>query len=156
MRRPIRRSDNAYRLEMTPMIDVIFLLLTFFVYSMVMMIRADVLPVKLAPVASGRVAEGGRIEAITVDRAGKLFYNREPVTVEQLDAKLARLAADPKRPRLWIAMEAAGEADRGPVLFALVGRVQRAGIYDIGFVGPEEAKPAGEARPAGAAIPGSK
>ncbi len=138
------------------MIDVIFLLLTFFVYSMVMMIRADVLPVKLAPVASGRAAEGGRIEAITVDRAGKLYYNREPVTVEQLDAKLAGLAADPKRPRLWIAMEAAGEADRGPILFALVGRVQRAGIYDIGFVGPQEPSPSGTSSPSSSGAAGSR
>jgi biopolymer transport protein ExbD len=138
MRRPIRRSDNAYRLEMTPMIDVIFLLLTFFVYSMVMMIRADVLPVKLAPVAAGRPAQAGRIEAITVDRLGRLFYNREPVTVAQLDARLATLAADANHPRLWIAMEAAGGTDRGPVLLALIGRVQRAGINDIGFVGPRD------------------
>ena len=34
----IRRNDHAARIEMLPLIDVIFLLLTFFIYSMVLMV----------------------------------------------------------------------------------------------------------------------
>ena len=34
----IRRTQNEARVEIMPLIDVIFLLLTFFIYSMVMML----------------------------------------------------------------------------------------------------------------------
>ena len=45
--RPLRRSEHETRVEMMPLIDVVFLLLTFFIYAMVLMVRAEVLPVPL-------------------------------------------------------------------------------------------------------------
>ena len=53
MMRSIRRHDLAPRVEMMPLIDVVFLLLTFFIYSFVMMVRAEVLPVVLTPLGTG-------------------------------------------------------------------------------------------------------
>jgi len=42
MRRLIRSNsdDWAPRIEMTPLLDVVFLLLTFFIFSLVLMVRA--------------------------------------------------------------------------------------------------------------------
>ena len=40
--RPLRRSEHETRVEMMPLIDVVFLLLTFFIYAMVLMVRAEV------------------------------------------------------------------------------------------------------------------
>ena len=75
------------------MIDIVFLLLTFFIYSMAMMIRASVLPVQLTPLASGKpAAGGGDVQAITVDKNGKMFLDRTPVTFDQLDEQLAKMA----------------------------------------------------------------
>jgi len=56
--RALRRPDHAPRLEMMPLIDVIFLLLTFFIYQMVVMRPVDTLGVELAPVAGGGRAVG--------------------------------------------------------------------------------------------------
>ena len=50
--RPLRRTDHDTRVEMMPLIDVGFLLLTFFIYAMVLMVRAEVLPVPLESYAS--------------------------------------------------------------------------------------------------------
>jgi len=62
--RRLRRDAEEVRVELTPMIDVVFLLLTFFVFSIVMMVRADVLNVDLPELASGVPAE--RVEPIVV------------------------------------------------------------------------------------------
>ncbi len=37
----IRRPQHEARVEIMPLIDVIFLLLTFFIYAMVLMVRAE-------------------------------------------------------------------------------------------------------------------
>ncbi len=121
---------------MTPLIDVVFLLLTFFIYSFAMMIHAEVLPVKLAAVTSGATAVGeGRVQAITVDARGALFFNRLPVSAEELDQQLAQLAQQQPRPTLMLALEASGQTDRGPLLIGLIQRVQAAGIADFVIVG---------------------
>ena len=43
----LRTSLHEPRLEMTPLLDVVFLLLTFFAFSMLVMVRADVVDVDL-------------------------------------------------------------------------------------------------------------
>ena len=49
----IRRTVHETRIEIMPMIDVIFLLLTFFIYAMVLMVRAELLPVEMHGFSSG-------------------------------------------------------------------------------------------------------
>lgn len=143
MRRPIRRSENAPRIDMTPLLDVILLLLTFFIYSVAMMVRADVLPVQLTPLAAGQPARGGAsLQVITVDRQGELFWNRQPISGTALDDRLRELGADPARPPVYLAMEAGGEKDRGPTLLRLIERVRAAGVSNFVLVGqPGESGP---------------
>ena len=118
------------------MIDVIFLLLTFFIYCMVMMIRADVLPVRLTPITTGNAATPQqKFEAITIDKQGGLFFNRQKVGYDELDAKLAAIAKDGSHGRVYVALEAEGASDRGPVLLNMIERLRAAGINDFVFVG---------------------
>lgn len=158
--RLVRRHDLQPRVELLPLIDVIFLLLTFFIYSLVMMVQAQVLPVQLVGISTGEAAEPGQVQAITIDRFGGLYFNREPVAAAELDAKLTALAEQDAPPKLFLAMEqgagateagdAAAPVDRGPLLLDLVERLRRAGLTDFTFVGA----PAGErstAEPASAA-----
>lgn len=145
----VRRHDHSPRLEMLPLLDVVFLLLTFFIYSLLVMVPAKVLPIQLVPVGEGEPAEARAVVAITLDRAGRFYVDREPVDAAALDARLAELAAEDEPARLVLAMEEtlaagqgdAGEAtvDRAPMLIALIGRVQRAGLHDFAVVGPDGA-----------------
>lgn len=131
------------------MIDVIFLLLTFFIYSMIMMIRAEVLPVTLTPVSTGHQAKAQAVEAITIDKDGKLFLNRKPIDFAQLDAELAALAEKPDRAKVYVAMEAQGSTDRGPLFLNLIERLRAAGIEDFAIVGqPRETPSPGVPTPA--------
>ncbi len=151
--RAIRRHDWSPRVELLPLIDVVFLLLTFFIYSLIMMVRAEILPVRLTTLTTGAQAEPAKIAAITIDAAGGLYLNREPIEPEQLDERLAKIAASDEPPKLFLAMEAhppteAGAdpppiavVDRGPLLIRLIEQIRAAGIEDFAIVGQPQDKP---------------
>jgi biopolymer transport protein ExbD len=138
MQRVIRRNDHEPRMEMMPMIDVIFLLLTFFIYSLLVMAPTQVLPVTLTSVGSQQQGTEAQSHAITIDRDGLYFLNRQQVAPDQLDQSLLKLAGD-KSATLYLAVESQGNVDRGPILVNLIERVQRAGIKRFVIVGqPKE------------------
>lgn len=121
---------------MTPLIDVIFLLLTFFIYSLITMVRVDVLPVSLAGLVGGSASTASQIDAVTIDRTGSVFWNREAIDWVELDRRLDAFAARDDDPTLYLAAEAQGDADRLPVMLRLMERVQAAGVANIAVVGP--------------------
>jgi biopolymer transport protein ExbD len=145
--RPVRRHDLSPRVEMMPLIDVIFLLLTFFIYSLVTMVQAEILPVQLQTLSTGQAAQPASIVAVTIDAKGSLYLNRVPIDDESLDQRLSEIAQLQEVPKLFLALEdtsyqsssgGAGSApiiDRGPLLISLIERVRRAGIEDFNIVG---------------------
>lgn len=137
--RSARRNTFDARPDFIPLIDVIFVLLTFFIYSVVTMVRADILPVRLTRLTAGSASSGQLIHAITIDGSGGLYYNRQKIDEKQLDETLQQLAKDPAKPRLYLAMEDKGTTDRGPMLLQIVGRAKAAGVQDFALVGPPAA-----------------
>lgn len=140
MSSPLRRSTHEPRIEMTPLLDVIFLLLTFFIYSQVLVVRAELLPVRLPELSAGQAASDDLLMAITVDGRGRLYLNREPTAEGELPARLRAIANQPDPPRVYVAMEAGeGEVDRAPILLRIFGELRAAGINDFSFVGAPDA-----------------
>lgn len=135
--RPLRRTDHAPRVEFTPLIDVIFLLLTFFVYSLLTLVRAEVLPVRLTPVRAGTPSTQRATlpHTLTIDRAGALYLDRVAVTLDQLPDRLRTLARTDDPGTLYLALEERGTADRGPLLIELIQMAQSAGLRDVAIVG---------------------
>ena len=87
----IRRKALAEAtVELTPLIDVVFLLLIFFMVS-TSFIRETQLGVELAS-ASGGPVHAGAVE-ITVYREGRYLVNGQPVAGDSLAALTAALAA---------------------------------------------------------------
>jgi biopolymer transport protein ExbD len=84
----LRRSDTDMRIEIMPLIDVIFLLLTFFIYAMVLMIRAEVLPMKVPALGAGQPARPAPAVTLSLDRHGDLYLDREPVTLTDVRDRL--------------------------------------------------------------------
>lgn len=146
--RTVRRHDLGPRLELLPLLDVIFLLLTFFIYSFALMIRAEILPVALAPVGSGQRAAQTKAVAITIDGAGQLFVDKKAVSDKQLQGRLSQLAQQVPRPPIYLALQAQGSTDRGPALINLIEKIRRAGIEDFTIVGqPASASAAASDQP---------
>ena len=133
--RQLRRNDLSPRVEMLPLIDVIFLLITFFIYSLIMMVQAEVLPVELTALATGSRPAGEKIQAVTIDKDGQYFFNREKMEVGELNRRLTDFAEDPDHPTLYVGVEAQGRVDRGPLIIDLIERIQAAGISDVAIVG---------------------
>lgn len=125
----------APRVEMLPLIDVVFLLLTFFIYSMTVMISAQVLPVTLTPLQTGTASRSNLIHTITIDQRAEVYFNRELVTEPQLEQRLDELTKLPEPPTVYLAIEAGGAVDRGPRLIRLLEQVQAKGITNIALVG---------------------
>jgi biopolymer transport protein ExbD len=133
--RTIRRGDHAARLEMTPLIDVIFLLLTFFIYALLLMVRAEVLPVPLSGIDGGRAGGEAVLHVVTVRADGGLAWNREPSDEAGVLTRMTEAATDPDRPTVFVAMEARGQVDRAPTLVRLWELAHRAGLERIVMVG---------------------
>jgi biopolymer transport protein ExbD len=134
-------ASTAYepRIEMTPLLDVIFLLLTFFIYSLVLTVRAQVLPVNLPTLTAGQVPAEAEIAAITVDAAGDFYLNARPLNFDALKQQLADLGRRDKPPVIFIALDAkAGDVDRGPTLIRLIDTLRKVGLPNFYIVGQQE------------------
>jgi len=82
--RPIKRP----RIEIIPMIDVIFFLLVFFMVSSLAMTKINSLPVALPKTSTSAQALKTTV-ILTVKKEGSLFINQIPVTLETLGQQLA-------------------------------------------------------------------
>ena len=134
----IRRTDHEARVEIMPLIDVIFLLLTFFIYAMVLMVRAEVLPVEMHGFSSGEPITLPPAVAITIDRDGALFFNREAISMDAVFARLAQVKAEDPDTIIYVAAEKVGTNDRLPVFLDLYDELAHAGL-NIKLVGsPQE------------------
>jgi biopolymer transport protein ExbD len=123
------------RIELMPLIDVIFLILTFFVYAMVLMVRVDMLPVPLEAYASGESTEPDPAVAVTLRLDGEIFVGQEHTGVENMLSAIEVAKQQSPNTIVYLVLEkGAGDIDRGPLLTSVWDRLHRAGI-DIKLVG---------------------
>ncbi len=130
-----RRSSLEPRIELTPLLDVIFLLLIFFIYALVLTVEAEVLPVRLPSLGSAEAAERAEIAAITLDADGEVFLNRRPTPRDELKSTLRGLALQPNPPQVFVAISEEGNVDRGPAFVRLVDLVREVGFEQVNIVG---------------------
>jgi len=94
--RPPRRQDAEDLPDLTPMIDIVFLLIVFFM-TVAKMEEAERIEIDV-PIADKAVAPDerrGRL-TLTIDRAGDLYAGAAPVRLENLAARIAeRKEANP-------------------------------------------------------------
>ncbi len=155
----LRRHTPEPRFELTPLLDVIFLLLTFFIYSQVLLIRPYILPVALPRVTAGQTAEPARVWGVTLDSAGQLYLNEEPIDLAGLQQRLGDRADQPAddRPQIFVALEAVAArgpapVDRGLMLVELMDTLRAEGIDQYGLVvKPEPGSGGGSGSTPGAA-----
>lgn len=116
------------RVEMLPLIDVVFLLLVFFIYAMVSMVLHRGLTVDL-PAAGTAALETGDYVSISIDAQNALYLNGEAVEAEGLAARVLALRKDSKQP---VFIEGDAQADLGRAI-QLLDDLKKNGIEEVSF-----------------------
>ena len=128
MKFPRRRRPGA-AIELTPLIDVVFLLLIFFMTSTVFA-RQSRLDINL-PSALGNAAAEAPAPRLTIDAGGAYALNDEPLPDGARETLVAALrVVGGEQPRLVVAADA--EAAHRTVVAALDAAAQ-AGIRQVGI-----------------------
>jgi biopolymer transport protein ExbD len=81
------------------------------------MINFKLLPVKFVALGAGGAATlaQGSNDSIRIDPAGELYFDEVRVSLPQLNERLSRMAADPARNKVYVALQAGGTIDRAPL-----------------------------------------
>jgi biopolymer transport protein ExbD len=87
-----RLERKRARIEMIPLIDVTFLLLSFFIYVSLFMIVQRGVPLQL-PKASTSSPERSEVIEVSVDGSGRLFVDGAETSMEDLPGVLREKAA---------------------------------------------------------------
>lgn len=77
---------------MIPLIDCMFLLLTFFIYVATAAVSQAGIPLDLATASTGETIEKEPLPTISIDEKGLLYLNKTPVTEEYLRMELKKMA----------------------------------------------------------------
>lgn len=94
---PSSGSRRKARIEIIPLIDIMFFLLATFVMVSLSMVKNKGIPVNLPGATTAQAQEPGETHFVTLSRDGGISVDRRPVTTAALEASLADLkAADPE------------------------------------------------------------
>lgn len=78
------------QINIVPMIDVIFAILTFFIMSTLFLTRSEGLSVNLPKATTAQTQQSTKI-TVTVDREGRLALNRQPIQLDALETAVRKL-----------------------------------------------------------------
>jgi len=89
MRAP-QELESPLEMNIVPMMDVVFSILTFFIMSTLFLTRSEGLPVNLPQAATAKQQQQTRI-AVTIKPDGQLALNKQPIQVSQLETGVRSL-----------------------------------------------------------------
>ncbi len=136
----IRRSVyRPPRIEMLPLIDIVFLLLVFFIYAMLSMAVHRGMQVDLPESSQSEIAEESPLSVSIIQQDGNLaiYLNEERITLEELGRRITTAAGGREREKLLLF---AGKTVSYQNLFQVLDRIKQAGITDISLQAELEEK----------------
>jgi biopolymer transport protein ExbD len=138
MRIPRKALEKA-RIEIIPMIDVIFFLLVFFMVSTLSMTLNRGLPVNLPTAATAQKERRDNV-SLTVLQDGKMFLNKEPITLQNMGQRVK--AALASNPQLAVVINADGQVLHSTVV-DILDELRQAGVSGLAIAVKSGKKPAG-------------
>jgi biopolymer transport protein ExbD len=132
-----KKSNGAPMAEinMTPLIDVMLVLLVIFIITAPLFTHA--IRLDLPKVAAQAVHETPETITLSIDGAGKLYWNDKPVTLDQARAQFTQEGKGAEPPEIHLR---ASRETRYDIIAQVMGAAQGAGLNKIGFV-TEPVKP---------------
>ena len=95
MRLP-EEPEAPFQINIVPMIDVVFAILTFFITATLVLNRTEGLPVSLPQASTAKSQTQNKI-VVSIDAQANLFLNRQPITLDQLEAQVRSLINQEKQ-----------------------------------------------------------
>ena len=129
-------TTRKVRIEMLPLIDIVFLLLVFFIYAMLSMAVHRSLPVQLPTSSSAEIDRKTQL-SVTVRADGSLFVDEKKVSLETLDKTLNERAANDPESGVLLFGDRNVSYQR---LFSVLDRIQKAGISAVSLQAETESK----------------
>ncbi|MEM9136167.1 MAG: biopolymer transporter ExbD [Cyanobacteria bacterium P01_F01_bin.42] len=83
-------AEEQSQINIVPMIDVIFAILTFFIVATLFLNKNEGLPVNL-PQANSSQVQPATQASLTIQSDGRIFLNREPIELNQLSPELTEI-----------------------------------------------------------------
>lgn len=115
------------RIEMIPLIDVTFLLLSFFIYVSLFMIVQRGIPLQLPRAATSSPERSEALE-VSVDRVGHVFVGGAQIEMEELSSVLLERANASGLDRVSLRGDRLVSYDR---IVEVLDRIRRAGIAKV-------------------------
>lgn len=82
-RRLSQELERPIEINVVPLIDVSFALLTFFILSTLFLVRSEGIPVNL-PKATTAKSQAASRSTVSIDKNGKIYLNKSPIQMDAL------------------------------------------------------------------------
>lgn len=125
MKIPSPVARRRARIEIIPLIDIMFFLLATFIMVSLSMIKNVSVPINLPAAHSTKADSSKALVAITVDKDGKIYWSKEETTLEALPEKLKALVDSDNDAKVFIHGDK--KADFGSVV-SVLDLIRQAGI----------------------------
>ena len=121
--------------ELTPMIDVVFLLIAFFM-TLISFISADLIELTLPEAEEATIPEDpGDRQYISVNASGEIFFGAMPTNPQDLTARLVQMRQD--MPNIKVFLRADSNTPHRHVNTVMAATAQ-AGIFDLIFASSKD------------------
>jgi biopolymer transport protein ExbD len=112
-----KEGQRKARIEIIPLIDVIFFLLATFVLFVLSLQRIQSVPLQLPQATTSTQKPDDDMVTLQVSDAGTYFWNREPISTNELEGHLRSYKAQTQTPRVLISGD--NRAHFGATVYAL-------------------------------------
>ena len=116
-------------INMTPLIDVMLVLLVIFIITAPLFSHA--IRLDLPKVAAAPARQTPQTISLSIDGAGKLYWNGQPITPAQMSTRFTEAGKQADQPDIQLRAE---RSTRYEVIAQVMGAAQQAGLTRIGFV----------------------
>ncbi|HIX84541.1 MAG TPA: biopolymer transporter ExbD [Candidatus Megamonas gallistercoris] len=127
------RVARQPRLMIIPMIDIIFFLMVFFLFSTLQMVYQKSMPVNL-PVASQNQQEAPKPVSITITVDGTVSIGDAVVQIDEVKSRVRQLADKSETP---VILRADENVEHGKVI-AVMDEVKKAGVTKLAIATQEK------------------
>jgi biopolymer transport protein ExbD len=125
-----RGGRKKARIEIIPLIDIMFFLLACFMLVSLTMVNSKSVKVSLPTAQTGDLENKPNTLSISVDATGGIFLNKHPVGKNELQGELTRERTQNANTRVVIS----GDVDaRHGTVITVLDRVRSAGIQNVAF-----------------------